>query len=277
MEFMRERIFDYRSYKTYLKDFIRSSPGRGRGIKTLLANAAQCQSTYVSQVLQGERNFNLEQAELINIYLGHTHDEAKFFILLVSFERAGNSALRARMEAELNHEREKYRNLKDRLKARKEELSPEVQANYYRTWYNTAVHVCLTVANLRTKDAISRALGVPLIQVAEALEFLTSMGLAEKRGNEFFTGTNTAFIGRDSPFLTHHHINWRHQAIRSIELNQKDDVHYSSVVSVTTKEAEKIRELFLKCIEDAREIWKASKNEEALHSICVDVFKATRG
>src|SRR5206468_4289593 len=134
----------------------------------------------------------------------------------------------------------------DRLKAKSEELTPEIQASYYRTWYNTAVHVCLTVAKLRTKEAISEALSVPVPQVAEALEFLVSQGMAEKRGNEYFTGNRVVFVGRDSPFLTHHHINWRHQAIRSIELNHRDDVHYSSVFSIRAKDAEKLRSLFLK-------------------------------
>lgn len=273
---MKERIFDYRSYKSYLRDLIHSSPCRGRGMKTAIAQAAQCQSTYVSQVLQGNRHFSLEQAELINLHLGHSPDESRFFILLVSFERAGNPALKARLDRELKIETEKFQNLKDRLKAKKEELNPEVQASYYRTWYNTAVHVCLTVSKLRTKEAISRALGVPLTQVSEALEFLTSAGLAEKRGNEFFTGNRVVFVGRDSPLLTHHHINWRHQAIRSIEMNRKDDVHYSAVVSITAKDAEKIRSLFLRSIEEAREVWKASTNEEELQSICVDFFKVSQ-
>lgn len=274
---MKETIFDYQSYKTYLTDLIRSSPGRGRGMKSALAQAAQCQSTYVSQVLHGERHFSLEQAELINLHLGHSADEARFFILLVSRERAGNPALKARMSAEITAQIEKQQNLKDRLNAKKEELSPEVQANYYRTWYNTAIHVCLTVAGLRTKEAISRALGVPAAQVTESLEFMTSVGLARKVGNEFHTGNKVVFVGRDSPFLTHHHINWRQQAIRSLELNLKDDVHYSSVISVPSKEVARLRSLFLKAIEEAREIWKAPLEGEELHSICVDFFKIDRG
>lgn len=245
-------------------------------MKTAIAQAAQCQSTYVSQVLHGNRHFSLEQAELINLHLGHSPDESRYFILLVSYERAGNSALKDRLDHELKIEIEKYQNLKDRLKAKKEELSPEIQTAYYRTWYITAVHVCLTVSKLRTKGAISRALGLPLVQIAEALDFLTSAGLAEKRNNEFFTGNKVVFVGRDSPLLTHHHVNWRHQAIRSIELNRKEDVHYSAVVSITAQDAEKIRSLFLRSIEEAREVWKNSTDEQELQSICIDFFKVAQ-
>jgi len=245
-------------------------------MKTALASAAQCQTTYVSMVLQGERHFSLEQAEAINQFLQHSVEEARFFILLVSRERAGTPALRHRLEREIKIEIDKYHDLKHRLKAKKETLSPEVQATYYRTWYNTAVHVCLTVAKMRTKESISKALGIPVQQVSEALEFLVSVGLAEKRAQEYFTGENVVFVGRDSPFLTHHHINWRQQAIRSIELNRERDVHYSGVVSLRAEDSEKLRNLFLKSIEEARAIWKNSTNEEGLHAICVDFFRISQ-
>ncbi|OFY98975.1 MAG: hypothetical protein A2Z97_01310 [Bdellovibrionales bacterium GWB1_52_6] len=245
-------------------------------MKSSMAVAAQCQTTYVSKVLHGDRHFSLEQAELINLFLQHSPEEAKFFILLVSIERAGNPALKKRWQNEINAQIEKHHSLKDRLKTQKEQLSPEVQSTYYRVWYFTAAHFCLTISKLRTREALQRALGISNAQVKEALEFLLSVGLAEKHGNEYRTGKSVIFVGRDSPYLHPHHINWRHQAIRSIENLQKDDVHYSSVLTLTATEVAKVRSIFLKAIEEAREIGKSSKNEEELHSVCVDCFRVDR-
>jgi uncharacterized protein (TIGR02147 family) len=273
---MKDTIFEYTSYKRYLSDLIRSGPKGGRGMKSALAKAAQCQSTYISQVLSGDRDFNLEQAELINLFLGHSADEARYFILLVSRERAGIPALKARLDRELQIEVDKQHNLKNRLNAKKEQLDPEVQAHYYRSWYITAVHVCLTLSHLRTKEAISKALSIPIPQVSEALEFLVSAGLARKVGNEYETGQNVVFVGKDSPFLTHHHINWRQQAIRSAELNRKEDVHYSSVFSISARDVKKLRTLILQTISEASETWKNSTDEEELHSFCIDFFRVDR-
>lgn len=271
---MKETIFEYTSYKSYLNDWIRSNPNKKRGLKSELAIAARCQTTYISQVLHGDKNFSPEQTELINLYLGHSGEEAKFFMLLVSRQRAGIPELRNRIETELENEKEKHRDLKERLKSKKQELTPEIQSKYYRAWYNVAVHICLTIPELRTKESISKSLNISAAKVTEALDFLTSVGLAEKKGSEHFTGTNVTFIG-DSPYLLHHHMNWRHQAIRSIEMDKKEDFHYSSVISIPRKDVDKIRSLILKNIEEMREIWKNATNEEELHSICVDFFQIT--
>jgi hypothetical protein len=87
---------------------------------------------------------------------------------------------------------------------------------------------------------------------------------------------NVVFVGKDSPFLTHHHINWRQQAIRSAELNRKEDVHYSSVFSISARDVKKLRTLIIQTISKASEIWKSSTDEEELHSFCIDFFRVDR-
>ncbi len=270
---MRLTIFEYKSYKCYLNEWIRSNPGKGRGIKSALAKAAQCQTTYVSQVLNGDRHFSAEQAEQINLFIGHTPDEAQYFHLLVSHARAGSAALRKRLEGEMHGLVEKHQNLKNRLASQKEELSPEHQHRYYQTWYITAIHVCLNVAGLRTPEQIARALALPLETVKESLEFLLSSGLAAREGGEYRTTQNVVFVGRDSPNLLRHHVNWRHQAIRSIELQRKPDLHYSGVVAVNAEDAPKLHAIFTRAIEEARALWKASEKEDSIHAISVDFFK----
>lgn len=274
---MKETIFNYKSYKSYLLDLMKSQPGKGRGMRSSLAAAARCQSTYVSQVLNGDRHFSLEQAELINLHLDHTQDEARYFLHLVSYERASTSSLKARIKREMDLEISKQSDLKTRLNAHREELSPEVQSEYYRVWYHAAIHICLTIAGLRTKESIAAALGIPMAQVSESLNFLTQNGIAKKVGQEYHTGQNLAFVSKDSPHITQHHFNWRHQAIRSIELNRKEDVHYSVVISVNKKEVQKIKSMVLQLIEDSKAVWQSSQDEVELHSICVDFFEVSRG
>ncbi|OFZ56347.1 MAG: hypothetical protein A2428_07725 [Bdellovibrionales bacterium RIFOXYC1_FULL_54_43] len=269
---MNKTIYEYKSYKRYLIDLISAQPKRGRGFRTSLAEAASCQMAYISQVLGGERHFTYEQAEGINAFLGHSEDEARMFLLLVSYERAGTSALRTRYEKEMNREVQRNLTLKERFKA-KEILSRELQATYYSSWYYAAVHIALTIPSLRTKEALARNFELRLPTVVKVLEFLTSVGLAEHRGNEYFPGLANIYVGNDSPLITQHHTNWRMRAIASLDPHNVWDLHYSAVVSIPKADFDKLKALFVKTIEEARRHWTEAKNEDQLCAVSVDWFR----
>lgn len=63
---MRKDIFDYDDYKKYLHDLLLSQPSKGHGFRSRLAEVAGCRVSYVSQVLNQDMDFSLEQAESIN-------------------------------------------------------------------------------------------------------------------------------------------------------------------------------------------------------------------
>ena len=72
--------------------------------------------------------------------------------------------------------------------------------------------------------------------------------------------------------IRRHHTNWRNQAITSIDKNEEEALHYSSVLSMADKDVPKIKEIMIKAIEECREIIKVSK-EERLQIITMDFFK----
>jgi len=268
---MKEHIFEHNSYKGYLNQCIRSSPKQGRGFKAALASAANCQSAYISQVLNGDRHLNLEQAEGINSFLMHSEDESQFFLLLVLYERAGTKQLKERLRRKMQVYVDRFQTLKERFNI-KETLTPEIQAQYYSSWHYTAIHILLTIPRFRTKESICKAMGLTSDVVTPILEFLVSAGLAFQKHSEYLPGKSNTFVGKDSPFVKHHHSNWRSRAIDSIAVNRADEIHYSSVFSLSAEDAIKIRFLVLKAIEDVRKIRLPSKEEE-LHSFCLDLFR----
>ncbi len=75
-------LFEYLSYKTYLKAALENKPSGGHGFRSKIAAALGCQVSYISQVLNKEAHFSLEQAEALNSLLGHTDEESEFFSCL---------------------------------------------------------------------------------------------------------------------------------------------------------------------------------------------------
>ena len=53
-------LFDYNNYKKYINERIDSSPSKGRGLKQKMAEFLNCQTAFVSQVLNKDPNFSLE-------------------------------------------------------------------------------------------------------------------------------------------------------------------------------------------------------------------------
>src|SRR5437660_270087 len=107
-------LFEYRDYKAYLRDLLSQMPAQGYGVRSKLAQALRCQVAYVSQVFNKEIHFSLEQAEELNRFFGHSHEESDYFLLLVQSARAGTRALKDRIQAQLEQRRKTHLNLKDR-------------------------------------------------------------------------------------------------------------------------------------------------------------------
>lgn len=268
---MNKIIFEFTDYKTYLNEKIHSLPSKGRGIKLKIAEFLNCQNTFISQVLNGDPHFSLEQGIKINQFFDHSKDESKYFLNLLHFSRASTVDLRKFYQDELNEIILKNSDLKKRTNV-KSGLKEKDQDTYYSSWLYSAVHILVTIKEFRSTQAIAKKLNLSKDKTIEILNFLTSTGLLIKDGNNYMSGLARIHLGKNSSHIQKHHTNWRVRAMNSIDLNKEIDLHFSNVVSMGEKDIVKIREIFIKAIAEARLIIKDSP-EEKLQSICVDFFE----
>lgn len=267
---MNKDIYDFRDYKAYLKYLIAQKPGKGRGVQSQIAQKMGCQTGYVSQVLNNDANFSLEQIESLNQFLGHNYDEGHFLILLVELARAGTPDLRKRFQHEIDKVLKQRLILKDRVDIKKS-LEPVDQATYYSSWYYAAVHVAFSIPELRTRENLKDFLGLSDQTLNEAITFLTSVGLVEKKGDHYVQGVTRLFLGKDSPMIKKHHTNWRMRAIHALDGDIDQNLHFSTVVSLSKSDLLMIKEKLVKSIEETRAIIRESK-EEAVCCFNVDFF-----
>jgi uncharacterized protein (TIGR02147 family) len=267
-----QEIYDYDDYRKYLLDWIESRPKNGRGLRAELARALTSPVSHISQVLSGVSDLTFEQAEDVSQYIGHDSEESDFFLQLLHLARAGTQNLKIRIAEKIKKAREKRFNLKERLGVQ-ESISSEHKAQFYSSWIYVAVHIALTIDTLKTKAALANYFGLSQTRCSEILEYMKEMSLVENYGEHYSVTAKRIHLGNDSPMLLKHHINWRLQAIQSIEkLNAQTDLHYSSVVSLSTSDVQKIKSILIKTIDDTKKIIHASEEEE-LHSFCLDFFR----
>ncbi|MGK5085638.1 TIGR02147 family protein [Bdellovibrionota bacterium FG-1] len=263
-------VFDYQDYKEFLRAVLATS-GEGRGLRSKLAKTLRCQTAFISHVLNGSIHFSLEHAIHIGEFLKFSQEEAHYFMLLLQYGRAGSKTLEAYFQKQIQAIHEKRQVVRERIQV-KQGLSKEDQVTYYSAWYYAAVHVLTSVPGFQDKAKIAAQLKLPLELVAEILEFLCSTGLAIQVGADFKIGTARIHLGNDSPMLRKHHMNWRIRAINSFDQLQKSDLHYSSVVSLSESDTEKIRSILLGAIEKSEPILRASP-EETVFCLALDFFR----
>ena len=146
------------------------------------------------------------------------------------------------------------------------------EAKYYSSWQFAAVHVALSIPDMKNEQVVSRYLGIPVRKVKEIIEALAAMELIriDNKGKTELL-QNTIHLDRDSDIVSRHHTNWRLQAIRAIECDNKDAMHYSSIITASHEDAVRIKAVFLEAIDNVRGLVKASK-DEAVFSYAVDFF-----
>ncbi len=270
--FMNVTVFDFSDYRAFLKQLLKTHPKKGHGVRSVWAKAMNCQVAFVSHVLNGLYDFSIEQAEALSRFVGFNEDETEFFLLLVQQERAGTHQLKKFYSQLIHKKLTKRENVRDRMKI-KDNLSLEDQAIYYSNWIYQAVYILLTIPEFQNSpDQIAEYFHTPLTKIREVLEFLETRKLIVFEDGRWTVQNMFLFIDKRSPLFSHHQASWRQKAIESIYQNLQEEIHFSSVFTISETDVVRVRELFLKVIESSTNIIKPSK-EEKLFSICIDFFE----
>lgn len=264
-------IFDHSDYKIYCTARLAEFPNKGRGARSRLAAFSGCQVAYVSQVLNGNVHFTLEQGERINRFFSHTREESHYFMLLLQLGRAGSKELEAYFRDQVEQALERHLTLKNRVDV-KESLSQEHQLTYYSSWIYAAIHILVTIPQFQTRGAIASRLGLPGEDVSEALDFLSATGLVREEAGRLLPGATRLYLGDDSPLISKHHANWRIKTLQSLERRKRESLHYSSVISLSKEDLIKIKARLVQEITEAKAIIRDSK-EEVLCCFAVDLFE----
>ncbi len=266
-------IFDFQAYKDYLVFRVGKKSER-RGLRSALARALGCHPTYISQIINGTSDLNLEQGERLGDFLGHSPNEQHYFLLLIQKERAGTHTLKAYFDSQIKEILSKRLVLTERL-GKNLTLSKELQSKYYSSWIYAATHIALTIPNLRTKEALVKYLGLPLKKISQALEFLIEAQLVEIKNKEYHVTKTQVRLGNDSENIVKHHSNWRTRALESLDRESFEELHYSSVFSLSKEDVIRVKDLLLETIRKNAEIVKQSPEQE-LYTLCMDLFSLDR-
>ncbi len=263
-------IFDFNSYKAFLIDFEQSRKGFERGFRSKLASFINCQSGYVTRVLNESAHFSLEQALKIASFLKLNEKEQSFFLLLVEKDRAGTKELKEYFKHKIDKERDSYLNIKERV-GDSRALTASEQSVYYSNWHYLAIHMLTTIKGFDNVESISKTIGLSLSATSEIILFLLRTGILMEVKGKLSAGITQVHLDRESPLINQHHTNWRIAAIQSLTNNSKSDIHYSTVSTLSKSDVEILKLKVVKLIEEYVAIVKPS-NEEQMYGFNIDFY-----
>jgi len=257
---MEKAVFEFSDYKSYLREI--AGIGQRKGVRLAMAKNLHCQPGYISQVLNGQAHFSLEQGNALCHFLGHGAEERHYFLLLLQKQRAGTTDLHKYFEAQLEDIKRKRMVLTERL-GKAHQLKEEDRAQYYSSWLYVAIHIALSIPTLQEKRALSDFFQMNQRRIGEIIEFLVGAGLvAEKPVGGYQFGPTQIRIGNDSHHVIKHHTNWRNRAIESLEREDTGDLHYSGVFTLSQKDASRVKDRLLEEIKACQNIIRDSPSEK---------------
>jgi hypothetical protein len=264
-------VFECLGYRDWIDIWLKSRPKQGHGELSKIARQLDVNSTLISQVLAGSRDFSLEQGHALCRYFAFNHLETRYFMLMLQAERAGTKDLRAYFESELKEIKVQAGHVKNRIET-DTEISDTDKSFIVSTWRPGALLVFTGKEGGVTLDEIVDALKIEK-EIARVLaEKLVEIGLISQNEGRFKTGLKRLHIPKGSSFLLRHYTNWRLKAIDRSENLSDDEVMYTSVSSIAASDVPKFKEKMLTWISEYAKSVSESPAEEVV-CLNLDFFK----
>jgi uncharacterized protein (TIGR02147 family) len=263
-------IFEFSDYKAFLREFLNQLPKKGRGEINRMATSLDVHPTLVSQVLNGDRDFSIEQIHRLGGYLGLQSLEADYFILLLNRARAGTHELKKYYQQKLEEIKKQSLDISKRLDKHRR-LTDTEKALFYSSWIYLAVWLYTSVEDGQTLESVAQRLSLSRAGASEILHFLKTTQLCTEENGIYKMGTQHVHLEFGSPFLSQHHTNWRLQSLQRIENLNEEEMMFTSPISISRKDFQKIREELVGIIKKTSGIIRDSPAEE-IACLNIDLF-----
>jgi uncharacterized protein (TIGR02147 family) len=260
-------LFDYSDYREFVKNWLSEAKKAKTANLSDLAQCAQVHTTFMSQVLSGLKNLSLEQALAIAGKIGLSKLERNYFFCLIQLDRAGTPALREYWQDQKKIIETEKNKMSSRV-GEHHELSDQERAIFYSSWIYVAIFVATSLNNGQSLSEISDYFQISREKTEEILNFLVKTGVCYFEDGFYKMGKTIIHVPDESPFVVKHHMNWRLKAMQKMDTRSKQDIFFTSPMSLSKADRKKVREIFAHAIQRTLEICKDSPAEEV---ICLNI------
>ena len=244
-------LFEFNDYRAYLRHHLKLLPKKGRGELSKIARHLGSNSTLLSQILGGTREFNAEQAYSLSQDLGHNELELEYFSILTQIERAGTTELKNHLKQKLSQIKQEALKLSSRI-SHERKLDDRQRAVFYSSWIFSGVNL----------EEIRERFELPRTRTLEIVNFLLEANLITENNGRYLFGVKSTFIEKGSPYLLKHHSNWRIKSLQKSEILSDQELMYTGQFSLSEKDFALLREQITELIKNLNATVKDSPAEK---------------
>ncbi len=267
-------IFEYENYRKIIKKWISEQPKQGHGQNLKMAQHLRMDASIFSKILNEERELGIENAYLLAEYMGLIPIEKEYFIHLALLEKSSNYQFKNYIKDKVTRIKKESQNLSERISSDKKSTEEE-KSKFYSSWLYSAIWLQTSIGTGRTFLELQKEFQIPSPQLTEIIEFLLQTGLILMIEGKYQMGATTIFVGKDSPMLVRHHMNWRLKVMDKAILQSKEDLIFTSPLTCSEKDFETIKERIAQLIQETIKIAQDSKAEKLVY-FGVDCFKVLK-
>lgn len=262
-------VFDYLDYRELLKERFAARKADNPAFSLrYIAGKTGISASLLTRVLKGQRNLNPAAAAYLAKLFGFQDAERDFLETLILFGQA-------KSHAEKNHFLDKIL----RIRATKVRTLGEDKAEYFRTWYYSAIRELLNFYPfLDDYTKLSRMLR-PAIKVEEArkaMKFLLDSGLVEKTPEGPYKLTEAIVSSGErirAPLVNNLHISMAELAIRAVQEMQPVERDFSSLtLSLSPNNLEAVKAKIRKFRKEILEMARQDDNVSGVYQMNFQVF-----
>jgi uncharacterized protein (TIGR02147 family) len=257
---MAPSVFDFDDYKQFVREFILQQPHRGRGQYRRMAKYMRVHTTLLSHVFRGSKDLTPEQGCALAAYLELAELDSDYLLALIESSRAGTLDLKGAIARRLTQLRERHAQLEHRIPGARS-LSREERGTFYSQWYYSAIRLATSLPDMLDAAAIAGRLNLPPGLVGQVLDFLLASNLIERNGERFELVSKRTHLSASSPLAASHHRNWRVAAMNRYESMSSRDFAFTSPLTLSRKDAARVRELLIAMVADVAKIVEPSDSE----------------
>jgi uncharacterized protein (TIGR02147 family) len=262
-------IANFADYKKLLAQLVKLD--KRPGSKARLARAIGCQPAYLSRVLADQADLSADQVARAAGHFHLSESETEYWVYLLLENRSAEAGAKSVFKKRLSSIRQKMNQLQSKLETAFEKIPNELESIYYSSWVIPAMHMAIRLPQLQKTANFAAALGLNEEEAKNAIARLVELGLATHKNGKVVPTVKSIHLGVDSGWLSRYHANWRIKTLERLSRGDVSGLHYSSAISCSHADLEKIRELFISTINKVREVVKDSHDETVAH-YAIDCF-----
>jgi hypothetical protein len=133
------------------------------------------------------------------------------------------------------------------------------------------LHALASLPDFSDYQSLASRLKLDSQLVVKMVDFLVQAGMLIEEQGQLRIGTVRMHLDQESPYISQLHTQWRLKAIESLRAARPEDLHYSSVVTVSLRDAVEIKNLLITQIDKVKGIVRASQDEDAF-ALSLDFF-----